>query len=150
MCDRRILTALFLAVAVLLVAGCAKEAPYRLEFVESGAALTGLAAEDLAARTSAGALTKVSSEDAPDMRAQTLRDMVARGTKGARAAELLTTGFPERTPAVPILVRFSSVDGTSSVIVVEAFGDADGTLTHKRLWVFAEQSGAIVRAASFR
>jgi hypothetical protein len=84
------------------------------------------------------------------MRGQVLADLRTRGELGQRAADLLTVGFPERTAAVPVLVRASAVDGVDAVIVVEAFGSQGENLTHRRLWVFDLASGAVLRAASFR
>lgn len=146
----RILSATLVTLVLLgVMTGCAAR-QYELDYDASGSPLTGKAAEELAAGTDIATLSAVKTEDAPAMRARVLDDLRSKGSEGARAAELLTTGFPERTAAVPILVRLSSVDGTSAVVVVEAFGDEGGTLEHRRLWVFALESGSIVRAASFR
>jgi hypothetical protein len=144
------LSALLAAViALALVAGCAAK-PYEVAFQDKGAALTGKAAEELAAGSDVGPLAKVKVSDAASMRSEVLEQLRAKGESGAKAATLLTEGFPPDTAAVPLLVRYSSVDGTSAVVVVEAFGDSGGTLVHRRLWVFAVQSGSVVRAASFR
>jgi hypothetical protein len=84
------------------------------------------------------------------MRASVLSQLRAKGGLGARAADLLTTGFPARTPSVPVLVRGSHVDGVDAVIVVEAFGSAGGMLVHRRLWVFDRATGSVLRAVSIR
>lgn len=147
--SRRHWAVLVTSMIAVVLAGCTAQAP-RLEYQGSGAPLTGKAAEELAAATDISSLADVTAEDAPALRADTLEELRSKGTEASRAADLLTTGFPEQTAAVPVLVRLSSVDGTSAVVVVEAFGDPDGKLTHRRLWVFALESGSIVRAASFR
>jgi len=133
---------------VLAVAGCTRAFDVRVE--EAGAPLTGTQAETLAAATDISALASVSATDSVDMRATVLTDLRTRGELAARAADLLTNGFPERTQAVPVLVRASKVDGVEAVVVVEAFGSPGGTLTHRRLWVFDRSTGAVLRAASFR
>jgi hypothetical protein len=118
--------------------------------LETGAApLTSSAAEALAASTDIGGFASVTSTDAPALRARVLTDLRAKGDAGVRAAELLTKGFPASTPSVPVFVRLCAVDGVDAIVVVEAFGDAGGTLTHRRLWIFDRVKGTMLRAASF-
>lgn len=139
-----------IAVVFLLItaaAGCA--ARYELRFETSGSPLTGPQAEQLAATTDISTLASVTTTDAVAMRTKVLSDLRTRGELGQRTADLLTVGFPERTAAVPVLVRACAVDGVDAVLVVEAFGGVGGTLTHRRLWVFDRASGQILRAASF-
>lgn len=143
------LVALLLA-TVLALGGCATARPFRLIYVPSGAAISDIQAHRLASTTDISALASVTTTDAPALRDTVLRDLRTRGALGQRAADLLTQGFPARTAAVPALVRFCTVDGVSAVVVVEAFGDAHGTLTHRRLWIFDRSTGAIIGAASFR
>jgi len=149
MSRRRTTVVILATILVLALSACAAK-PFALRYEPSGAALTSKAAEELAATTDISALSKTTADEAVDLRAEVLAQLRAKDEAGARAADLLTQGFPERTAAVPVLVRLSSVDGTSAVVVVEAFGDDDGTLTHRRLWVFSLESGAVLRAASFR
>jgi hypothetical protein len=149
MYGRRVCIAVIAVTISLSAVGCAPK-PYALRYEPAGAPLTGMEAETLAASTDISALTKTTTADAPALRSIVLEDLRARDETGARAADLLTEGFPAQTEAVPVLVRISSVDGTAAVVVVEAFGDDDGTLTHRRLWVFVRETGAILRAASFR
>lgn len=146
---RIVATCIALFVAATSLTAC-KSTGYSLRYEPSGAPLTGAGAESLAAKTDIAALAKTPTSDAPALRDKVLQDLRLKGSEGARIADLLTQGFPPKTAAVPALVRLSSVDGTSAVVVVEAFGDSGGTLTHRRLWVFALSSGALVRAASFQ
>jgi hypothetical protein len=131
----------------LAVTGCAR--PYALAVEETGAPLTSAQAEQLAAASDISPLASVSATDAVAMRTTALKDLSARGAFGARAAELLTIGFPEKTASVPVLVRGSTVDGVDAILVVEAFGSEGGMLVHRRLWVFDRSTGAVLRAASF-
>lgn len=149
MYGRRVCTAIIALTITLGAVGCTPQ-PYALRYEPTGEPLTGLEAETLAATTDVSALSKTPSADAPALRSDVLEELRAKSEAGQRAADLLTEGFPEKTEAVPVLVRFSSVDGTAAVVVVEAFGDDGGMLTHRRLWVFVRDSGAILRAASFR
>ena len=143
----RLVVVIALAIACI-VTGCTRQFTVRVE--ESGAPLTGAQAERLAAETDISPLASVSSNDAVAMRATVLSELRTRGALGIRAADLLTIGFPERTSAVPVLVRASSVDGASAVVVIEAFGSAGEMLVHRRLWVFDRTTGAVLRAASIR
>jgi len=142
-----------LALAVLLsavaLAACGPVTGPSVRFEASGAPLTSAGAEKLAASTDIGALSRVTTAEAPSLRDEMLAQLRAEGAAGVRAAELLTAGFPERTASVPVLVRDCSVDGIAAVVVVEAYGDTGKTLTHRRLWVFDRATGAILRAASF-
>jgi hypothetical protein len=122
----------------------------RVRFEATGAALTTAAADQLAQATDISAVSGVKASDAPALRAQVLADLRTHGPLGDRAADLLTAGFPARTLAVPVLVRASKVDGHDAILVVEAFGEAGGTLTHRRLWIFDVKSGGILGASSFR
>lgn len=140
----------FIAVLALalVTSGCARAFQVKIE--TSGAALTGVQAERLAATTDISALASVTSTDAVTMRATVLSDLRTRGQLGVRAADLLTTGFPPHSAAVPVLISSCTVDGTKAVLVVEAFGSPGGELTHRRLWVFDAATGTVLRAASFR
>jgi hypothetical protein len=133
---------------LLVAAGCGK--PFRVTFEPSGAPLDTAGVEALARATDISGVSSVDVAAAPDVRDSVLRDLRTRGASGDRAATLLTQGFPPRTPSVPVLVRISQVSGKPSLIVVEAYGDAKGTLTHRRLWVFDLATGSVVQASSFR
>jgi hypothetical protein len=137
-----------LAALACLAAGCAPR--FELRFETSGPALTGDAAQQLAATTDISALAGVTTTEAVTMRASVLADLRTSGSLGRRTADLLTIGFPARTPSVPVLVRACPVDGKDAILVVEAYGSPGGTLTHRRLWVFDRASGALLLAASFR
>lgn len=146
---RRVFLALSLVLGLsAVVSGCTLR--YSLQFETSGAPLTGAEAEQLASTTDIGALASVTASDAVPMRTQVLADLRTRGDLGQRAADLLTTGFPDHTAAVPVLVRAITIDGVDAVVVVEAFSSDGSNLTHRRLWVFDRSSGAVIRAASFR
>ena len=148
MSRRALIAPIALLALALLVGGCSRAFDVKIE--PSGPALTGAQAERLAASADISALASVSSTDAVATRARVLADLRTRGALGARAADLLTSGFPPRTAAVPVLIRSCEVDGVDAVVVVEAFGSSGGMLTHRRLWVFSSATGAVLRAASFR
>lgn len=137
-----------LAAALLVLPGCTPA--YRLTVEPSGPAITGQQAQSLAASTDISALASVGATDAPAMRTAVLTQLRAQGAFGARAADLLTIGFPAKTASVPALVRGCAVDGVDAVLVVEAWGSSGGMLVHRRLWVFDRAKGTVIRASSFR
>jgi hypothetical protein len=143
----RLVMAVVLSALALAACGQGSLPGVRLE--TEGAPLTAAGAERLAASTDIRAFASVETSRAPALRASALQELRASGEAGTRAAELLTAGFPEQTASVPVLVRFCQIDGVDAVVVVEAYGDAGGMITHRRLWVFDRNSGALLRAASF-
>lgn len=145
----RLIAAMAMLAVALLSAGCGSHR-FALIYQSAGAPLTSKAAASLAASTDISALAGITAKDAPALRSRVLADLRAKGADGARVADVLTAGFPQRTAAVPVLVRLCAVDGTQAIVVVEAFGEAGSTLTHRRLWVFDRATGALVRAVSFR
>jgi hypothetical protein len=76
-------------------------------------------------------------------------DLRTRGVDGQRAATLLTSGFPQETPSVPVWVGIGTVDGVRSVMAVEAYPDKTGKMNWRRLWVFDMSTGAVRLAASY-
>ena len=134
----------------LVLAACTRPATSpTVRFESGGAALTSKEAEALAASTDITAFASVTSAEAPALRTAMLGQLRAKGDAGVRAAQALTTGFPVSTPSVPVLVQLRPVDGVDAIVVVEAYGDTGGTLTHRRLWIFNRATGALLRAASF-
>lgn len=146
----RIRLASAIVLMVLLLAACGRQTPPSVTFEPDGAPLTAVEAEELAASTDIASVAVFAVEDAPALRATMLRQLRAKGSTGVRAAQLLTAGFPTATASVPILVRLCRFEGKDAVVVVEAFGDTTGKLTHRRLWVFDPVNGGVLRAASFR
>lgn len=133
---------------VLTATACAQQFAIRLE--TDAPPMTAAETDRLAESTDTGALDDLSPAEAPVTRARLLSDLRTRGEHGTAAAELLTKGFPDETAAVPVLVRFCSVDGTAAVVVVEAYGTDGKGLPHRRLWVFDRAAGTVIRASSFR
>lgn len=137
-----------LAIAVLLMlslTACA--GPGDVTFQSASARLKASELEALARAVDIAGYRSVAASDAPDLRMRALTSLRTRGDEGDRAASLLTTGFPERTIAIPVLVRIADVDGRKSVIVVEAAAGKTGDLTARRLWVFDYATGEITKAA---
>jgi hypothetical protein len=137
---------LLLAASVALV-GCGTK---RLVLETDGAPLDTAGVQQLARTADIGPADGIDAEQAPEARTRVLADLRTRGDIGDHAASLLTAGFPEKTAAIPVLVRACTVDGRKAIVVVEAYGSTTGALTHRRLWVFDSTSGAIILASSYQ
>jgi hypothetical protein len=136
-----------LCASALVAAGCCAGT---LVFEPNGAPLDMAGAEQLARTADLGPASGIDVGQAPEARTRVLTDLRTRGATGDLAASLLTRGFPERTAAIPVLVRACTVDGRSAIIVVEAYGGATGALTRRRMWIFDAKSGEIIRASSYQ
>jgi hypothetical protein len=139
---------LILMALAVAVAGCGSTID--ASFDESGGPLSLSEAETIAQEADLSPADGIDVAHAPDARVDVLVWLRGRGSAGERTATLLTEGFPERTAAVPVLVRIAEVDGVRSIIVVEAVGAASGPLTSRRLWVFEYASGRVVRSSTYR
>jgi hypothetical protein len=133
--------------AALVLTGCVPAKPV---FDLSGAPLTVAQAESLAKSADLASVASVDVAHAPQARQRVLADLRATGATGDRAATLLTKGFPPDAASVPVLVRVGAVDGRTCLIAVEAWGDASGALTHRRLWLFDFGTEQLIKAGSYR
>jgi hypothetical protein len=88
--------------------------------------------------------------EAAEVREELLVDLRTRGSEGEALATMLTAGFPPETASVPVLAETAVVDGQDVWLVVEVWGDDEGPLTHRRLWVFDREDGSLVHALSVR
>lgn len=141
-------TALMLGLAAAVaLSGCGAR---KLVLETDGAPLDAAGVARLAKTADLAPADGIDVSQAPDARTRVLAELRTRGEIGDRTASLLTTGFPERTAAIPVLVRACTVDGRKAIVVVEAYGSAAGPLTHRRLWVFDANTGAIIRASSYQ
>lgn len=141
--------ALVVLTIAFLVSACGRAPARGLVFETSGAALTAADAEALAASTDISAYASVEASAGPSLRVAALERLRSEGDIGAQVADMLTKGFPPGNGSIPVLVRICTVDGTRAAVVVEAYGDLGGTITHRRLWVFRLADGSILRASSF-
>lgn len=138
---------MFLVVASIALAGCSV---HKVVLETDGAPMDSASVEQLAKTADLSPADGIDVAQAPAARMRVLADLRTRGKMGDRAASLLTAGFPERTTAIPVFVRACAFEGRSALVVVEAYGSTTGPLTHRRLWVFDVNSGAIIRASSYR
>lgn len=128
----------------LLFAGCGSRAD--LTFVAEGASYSAPDLETLLTAAELGKTAGVTADEAPDVRIEVLAQLRQQGDDAIALADTLTSDFPVDVAAVPVAVEAATYEGEPAWIVIEAWGDQDGELTHRRLWVFS-MSDLSVRAA---
>ena len=92
----------------------------------------------------------VDVSEAAGAREELLIELRTSGDEGTALATMLTDGFPPETASVPVLAEAAVVDGQDVWLVVEVWGDDEGELVHRRLWVFDQEDGTLVHALSVR
>ena len=144
--DRRGLAPL---IALLLVATLVACGPAtRATFIPDGGSY---AADDLAgllANADLSAFSDVATEDAIEIRQKVLASLRREGADAAALADTLTAEFPPDADSIPAVVERATYEGSPVWIVIESWGDADGKLTHRRLWVFSYNERAVLAAQS--
>ncbi len=144
---RSVARAAALLVAAVALAACT--ARTGVVFEPSAGSMTMTQVERRAQTVSIASASGVDKTGAPAAREKVLVDLRTRGADGQRAATLLTKGFPQDTPSVPVWVGVGMVDGVRSVVAIEAYPDKSGKLNWRRLWVFDLGTGAVRLAASY-
>jgi hypothetical protein len=138
-----------LLIALLLVgtlAACGRGT--RATFIPDGGSYT---ADDLQSALENADLTAfedVSAEKAPDIRQKVLATLRQEGADAAALADTLTAEFPEDALAVPAVVERATYEGAPAWIVIESWGEAGGTLVHRRLWVLSYNERTVIAAQS--
>lgn len=142
-------TLLFFAVfaLTLLLAGCSKPV---LEYIPSGGTYTLDEVQRSASGVALDGVDHISTSDAPAARAKRMLELRAEGSDASALADALTRDFPSDTAAVPIRIERATVDGSKVWIVIEAWGDQDGTLSHRRLWLLDQATLQVTGSSSFR
>lgn len=144
---RTVARAAALLLTAIVLAACT--ARTGVVFEPNAGPLTMTQVEQKARSVSIASASALDKTAAPAAREKVLVDLRTRGAEGQRAATLLTKGFPQDTPSVPVWVGVCSVDGAKSVVAIEAYPDKAGKLNWRRLWVFDFNTGAVRLAASF-
>ena len=134
-----------LAVCLLLV-GCGARAD--LTFTMEGGSYSAADLEPLLAAADLGATARVATSEAPDVRIEVLAQLRQEGDDAIALADTLTSDFPVDVAAVPVAVEAATYEGEPAWIVIEAWGDEDGALTHRRLWVFSKSDQSVLAALS--
>ena len=133
-------------VTLALLAACAPGVV--VEYVPDGGSYTAESIDDLLGSVDLGSAIRVSAEDATPARQEALASLRRHGTDASALADTLTRDFPVDVAAVPVLVERGRYEGDPAWIVVEAWGEPGGKLTHRRLWVFDYDTRMVVAARS--
>lgn len=136
-----------LVATLMLVTGCADSG---LEYIPSGGTYSMQEAQTLASNTSIDAVKDTKTSDAPALRSKRLATLRAEGPDGTALADALTLDFPSDTASVPLRIESALVDGDAVWLIIEAWGDKGGTLTHRRMWLLDRQDLQVVGSSSFR
>ncbi len=136
-----------LLLLLVLTAGCAKSG---LEYIPTGGSYSMDEAQEAAASTSLESVKDVRTADAPMLRTERLGKLRTQGPDASALADALTKDFPSETAAVPLRIESATVDGIGVWLVVEAWGDENDVLAHRRLWVIDRTTLEIIGSSSFR
>jgi len=136
----------FALLACTILAGCDAST---LEYIPNGTAYTMAQAEDMASRISLDDVKNVKTADGQDLRENALLELRAKGSESSKLADALTRDFPSGATSVPLRVESATVDNTDVWLVVEAWGEVDGTLSHRRLWVLDRSTFTVLASSSF-
>jgi hypothetical protein len=118
-------------------------------FVPKGSPKTLAQAEQAAQKVDISSASDVQTADADKARTEALVELRRKGPDAGSAADLLTRAFPLKPRSVPVYVESAPVDGQPAWIVVEAWGEQDGKLVHRRVWVFDRGTGDVLGSRSW-
>lgn len=145
---KRLLTVLLLALVAFGIASCAS--PADLNYIPEGGSYSEADLPEALADSDAGRAARVSMQDAPQVRQEALAALRQEGDDASRLADALTAEFPVDVPAVPYQVELGTFEGERAWLVYEAWGEGDGELSFRRLWVFSFDETTVMAAQSSR
>jgi hypothetical protein len=137
-------TALFIALSVTLLCGCARRGPV---YADTGTPHTKATALVVLSNADTAAIASRPTTDGIKLRHDALAALRRQGAKASEVADLLTRTFPSDTSGVPVYVERATFGGKPAVLVVEATGPGSGSLNSKRVWVVGD-NGDILFAGS--
>jgi len=145
---RRLALLLLLIFVLALTGACATRA--HLQFIPEGGTYTAESLPVALETSDAGPTAKIATGDASAVRQQVLADLRTNGDEAGVLADVLTAEFPPGVAAVPYTVEKGAYEGEPAWIVFEAWGEPGGTLSYRRIWVFAAADKAVMAAHSVR
>jgi hypothetical protein len=135
-----------LLLTALVVPGCAS--PSRVTYIPEGGSYTAGDLADALDDTDPGAAARVKSDEAAEVRQESLANLRRMGDEAAALADMLTSQFPTDTTAIPYRVERGLFDAQPAWIVYEAWGDPGEALSGRRVWVFSQSDLAVLAASS--
>lgn len=139
------LAALF---ATLALAACGSAS--RVTYIPEGTSYTSESIVAALEASDAGSASRVTVEEAPDVRQSALADLRTYGDEAARLADMLTAEFPSDVLAVPYAIEHGTYDGEDAWIVFESWAGDGAELSGRRVWVFAYDDLSVLAAQSER
>jgi hypothetical protein len=143
-------TSLFVVLIITMLSLAACGPSVSVSFEPDGGSYDEQSVDSVLAGTDISHLEDVDANEAPETRREALVDLRTQGDDASSVADLLMDGFPVQTRAVPVLVEGATFDGEDAWVIVEAWGEEGGVLEHRRVWVFARDSGDLLFSASRR
>ena len=128
--------------------GCGRDVA--IEYIPEGGSYTLAEAAAVAQAADISALADVSSDAIAKTRQEYLTELRGLGSDASLIADALTRDFPLDTAAVPVLIEGSIVESRPVWLIVEAWAEDGGTLSHRRLWLLDRETFALVDSMSFR
>lgn len=135
-------SAMIAALALSVAAGCGPSAD--VAYVDAGATYSLKAAGQRVKQVQANDLQNRPVRDAEQLRHTALVSLRSRGGDASQLADVITEEFGPDVRTVPFYAESAQVDGTPCWILVEAWGEADGTLSKRRLWVLKRETSEIL------
>jgi len=145
---RIIAAPILLLMIALSLTGCSRAAT--VEYIPEGGRYTLSELEAVARSVDISPLEDLAPEAITETRQTYLASLRGHGDKASRVADVLTRDFPPATAAVPLLVEGAEVDGRMVWIIVEAWAEENGPLTHRRLWLLDQATYGLVDSISLR
>jgi hypothetical protein len=130
----------------LVPSGCGRAS--RIQFIPDGGTYAADGLAEALADADPGRAAKVETSEAAEVRQDALANLRTHGAEAGKLADVLTSEFPTDTAAVPFRVEHGTYADKDAWIVFEAWGDAEGKLIHRRVWVFAYGDTTLVTALS--
>lgn len=143
---KRLLAVALVLMTVLTTTACTS--PSALDYIPEGGSYEADGLVEALESSDPGAAARVETAEAPEVRQDALARLRREGEDASTIADILTSEFPVDVAAVPYLVELGEYDGSRAWIVYEAWGEAEGKLTSRRLWVFSYEDGSLLTATS--
>lgn len=143
---KRLLTVALMLVTVLTTSACTS--PSAIDYIPEGGSYE---ADDLTGALESsdpGAAARVETPDAPEVRQDALARLRRNGEDASTIADILTSEFPVDVAAVPYRVELGEYEGSRAWVVYETWGETEGKLSARRLWVFSYEDGTLLTATS--
>lgn len=136
----RVLALVSLIVTALSLPGCTKPI---IEYVDRDASYSTQSALTLLDETTSARLSQTGVGESRGLRSTALAELRREGAEQSEAASLITSTIPQDTRGVPYYVERADFEGEAALVVLEATGPPQGTLSDARLWILSEEGDVL-------